>query len=187
MTSPLLRAESPRDATLLRVDIGWIDRRADLTLRLHGDRVALLTGFGVTSDPTTKESPWGPRNSVNEVRWSHADGPVLLHGRRSRDAERGPDHGCRCQVRPAGSSAMAGRATNGDAAAGARRNAGSSAIQTPQTIWSGLIRIFVTPSGRPEPARRGGIRNHARRQSTERSSCREDVPSRARSRRSILR
>lgn len=73
MTGPALSAESLHDATLLRVDISWIDRRADLTLRLHGDRAALLTGFGITRVSTTLESPWGPSNSVNEVHWSHAD------------------------------------------------------------------------------------------------------------------
>jgi len=73
MTNPALSSQSLHDATLLGIAVSWAERRAELTLRVHGDRTVRLSGVGATKVSTTLESPWGPSNSVNEVRWSHAD------------------------------------------------------------------------------------------------------------------
>lgn len=59
------------DATLLGLTVDWKDGRAEVTFRVHPDSLVRLVGQGAVRVSVTRDQPWGPSDSVNEIRWSN--------------------------------------------------------------------------------------------------------------------
>jgi hypothetical protein len=65
------------DATLLGISVTWADGLVEVTFRVYPNRSVRLLSTGVVNVSVTRSQPWGPSESVNEIRWSDGTGVGL--------------------------------------------------------------------------------------------------------------